>query len=229
MKIAMWSGPRNLSTALMYAFGCRTDFQAWDEPFYAAYLKETGIDHPMRKEVLAMHETDANVVSKCIQETGGNVFLKLMGFHMCPGFPFDWAEDCVHAHLIRHPALVVASYVAKREKPSLRDIGFEHQVALFEQFPGPVIDSATIRENPEKALNSLCSALDVPFTSDMLHWQKGAKPFDGVWAQHWYNAVHQATGFSGVEKALPELHGSAAALVEQALPFYERLRAKAIT
>ena len=229
MKIAMWSGPRNLSTAMMYAFGSRPDFTAWDEPFYAAYLKATGIDHPMRQEVLARDETDANKVSQSICEKTGNIFLKLMSFHMCEGFPFEWADQCVHAHLIRHPARVVASYIAKREKPTLRDIGFEQQAELFGRFPGPVVDSADVRENPEKALNSLCSALGIAFDPMMLNWPKGPKPFDGIWAPHWYNAVHQSTGFAGAEGPLPELDGEAAALAEQAMPFYEMLRAHAIT
>ncbi len=229
MKIAMWSGPRNLSTAMMYAFGNRTDFNVWDEPFYAAYLKQTGIDHPMREDVLAADETDAGAVAARIKAEQGNVFLKLMSFHMCPGFPFDWADDCAHAHLIRHPARVVASYLAKREKPTLRDIGFEQQVALFERFPGPVVDTAAVRENPEKALNSLCSALCMAFDPAMLGWPKGPKPFDGVWAAHWYNAVHQSTGFAGAEGPLPQLTGEAADLVAQALPFYERMKLEAIT
>ena len=229
MKIAMWSGPRNLSTAMMYAFGSRPDFTVWDEPFYAAYLKETAIDHPMREDVLAAYDTDPGDVSKAIIGRGGNVFLKLMSFHMCPGFPFEWAEDCTHAHLIRHPARVVASYLAKREKPTLLDIGFEQQVQLFERFPGPVVDSADVRRNPEKALNSLCSALGLKFDRAMLSWPKGPKPFDGIWAAHWYNAVHQSDGFAEAEGPLPLLDGEASDLVEQAMPFYERLRAEAIT
>lgn len=229
MKIAMWSGPRNLSTAMMYAFGNRPDFTVWDEPFYAAYLNATGVDHPMRDEVLARDETDANKVSQVITQKTGNVFLKLMSFHMCKGFPFEWADHCVHAHLIRHPARVVASYIAKRQKPTLRDIGFEHQVELFERFPGPVVDSADVRENPEMTLNSLCSALGIAFDPAMLSWPKGPKPFDGIWAPHWYNAVHQSTGFAGAEGPLPMLDGEAGELVSRALPFYEKLRAHAIT
>ena len=229
MKIAMWSGPRNLSTAMMYSFGNRVDFQVWDEPFYAAYLKTTGIDHPMRDEVLAANETSAERVSQLIQSQTGNVFLKLMSFHMCPGFPFDWTEGCVHAHLIRHPARVVASYLAKREEPTLRDIGFQQQVELWERFPGPVIDSAVVRRDPEKALRSLCSALGLEFAQAMLSWPKGPKSFDGVWAAHWYNAVHQSTGFAGEEGPLPTLNKSASLLVQQAMPYYERLRDHAIT
>lgn len=214
---------------MMYSFGNRTDFKVWDEPFYAAYLKATGTDHPMREDVVAAYDNDPRTVSKQIMNETGNVFLKLMSFHMCPGFSFDWAEHSVHAHLIRHPARVVASYIAKREQPNLRDIGFEQQLELYKKYPGPVIDSAAVRRSPEKSLRSLCSALGLNFDPDMLSWPKGPKPFDGIWAPHWYNAVHQSSGFAGEEGPLPVLHDTAAQLVEQAMPFYEELRRNAIT
>ena len=134
MKIAMWSGPRNLSTAMMYAFGTRADFAAWDEPFYAAYLAATGLDHPMRDEVIAAGETDPEKVAAALRgPVPGNVrhwYQKHMAMHMLPGFPLDWAEDCVNVHLIRHPARVIASYSEKRESPTLDDIAFRQQAEL---------------------------------------------------------------------------------------------------
>ena len=224
----MWSGPRNLSTAMMYAFGNRVDFAAWDEPFYAAYLKATGIDHPMRDEVIAAHETDpARVAARCvgpIQDGKPHFYMKHMPFHMVDGFPLDWAKDCVNVHLIRHPARVVASYVAKRENPVMRDIGFEEQTRLFEVLPGPVVDSADIRRDPEGMLRKLCDAIGLEFDPAMLAWEAGPKPFDGAWAPHWYGAVHRSTGFAGAEGPLPVLEGAAADLVEAALPHFERLR-----
>ena len=229
MKIAMWSGPRNLSTAMMYAFGNRADFSVWDEPFYAAYLARTGLDHPMREDVLAADETNPEIVSQKITLSTGNLFLKLMSFHMCSGFPINWAEECSHIHLIRHPARVVASYSVKREDPSLEDIGFAQQVALYERFPGPVVDSADIRRDPEGVLRKLCASIDLPFDPAMLTWQAGPKPFDGVWASHWYDAVHRSEGFAGPEGPLPVQTGAAADLVHAALPHYEALRAVALT
>ena len=224
----MWSGPRNLSTAMMYAFGNRADFAAWDEPFYAAYLKATGIDHPMRDEVIAAHETDpARVAARCvgpIPDGKPHFYMKHMPFHMVDGFPLDWAKDCVNVHLIRHPARVVASYVAKRENPLMRDIGFEEQARLFEVLPGPVVDSADIRRDPEGMLRKLCDAIGLEFDPAMLAWEAGPKPFDGAWAPHWYGAVHRSTGFAGAEGPLPVLEGAAAELVEAALPHYERSR-----
>lgn len=229
----MWSGPRNLSTAMMYAFGNRADFAAWDEPFYAAYLKATGIDHPMRDEVIAAHESDqAKVAARCvgpIPDGKANFYMKHMPFHMVDGFPLDWAKDCVNVHLIRHPARVVASYVAKRENPVMRDIGFAEQTRLFEVLPGPVVDSADIRRDPEGMLRKLCDAIGLEFDPTMLAWEAGPKPFDGAWAPHWYGAVHRSTGFAGAEGPLPVLEGAAAELVEAALPHYQRLREVALS
>lgn len=232
MKIAMWSGPRNLSTAMLYAFGCRPDFAAWDEPFYAAYLKATGIDHPMREHVLQAHETDASVVAAdCagpVPDGKEHWYMKHMGFHMCEGFPLDWAEDCVNIYLIRHPNRVIASYVAKRENPTMRDIGFEQQLEIFERFPGPVIDSGDIRRAPDEAIGWLCAEIGLRFDQQMLSWRKGPKPFDGVWAKHWYGAVHASDGLSpGSEGDLPDLESDAKHLAQKALPMYQEMRAKA--
>ncbi len=227
MKIAMWSGPRNLSTAMLYAFGNREDTAAWDEPFYAAYLSATGIDHPMRDEVIRAHETDPVAIAEKISGPipGGKAhwYMKHMPFHMVDGFPLDWAEGCVNVHLIRHPARVVASYVAKRERPSLRDIGFEQQVEVCERLPGPVLDSDDIRRDPEGMLRRLCDRIGLSFDPAMLAWPAGPKPFDGAWAPHWYGAVHRSTGFAGAEGPLPKLEGEAAKLADAALPFYERM------
>ena len=229
MKIAMWSGPRNLSTAMLYAFGNRPDFAVWDEPFYAAYLNETGIDHPMRDEILVAHQRDAGMVSEriagAVPDGKAHWYMKHMPFHMVDGFPLDWAKACVNVHLIRHPARVVASYVAKRENPSLRDIGFTEQVAIFERFPGPVLDSDDIRQDPEALLRKLCDLIGLEFSDAMLRWPAGPKSFDGAWAPHWYGSVHRSNGFAGAEGALPVLAGASQDLVEAALPSYEKLYA----
>jgi hypothetical protein len=233
MRIAMWSGPRNISTAMMYAFGNREDFAAWDEPFFAPYLAATGVDHPMRDEIVAAHETDpVNVAAACagpIPDGKAHFYMKHMPHHMIRSFPLDWARDCVNVHLIRHPARVVASYVAKREKPTLSDIGFARQTELFERFQGPVLDSADIRDDPEGMLRKLCEAIGLDFDEAMLAWPSGPKPFDGVWAAHWYGAVHGSTGFAGPEGPIPSLSGDEAALAEAALPHYEALAARRIT
>ncbi len=223
MKIAMWSGPRNLSTALMYSFGKRSEFKIWDEPFYGAYLAATGLDHPMRSEVMAACPTDPQDVADQIVARGDGLFLKLMGFHMLDNFPLEWAEDFTHIHLLRHPARVIASYSAKREKPTRADIGFDAQLSLFRRFPGPVISSFDIRQNPEGMLAKLCAAIDLPFDPSMLSWPTGPKSFDGVWAPHWYDAVHRSSGFAAAEGELPELNADQAALLADVLPVYREM------
>lgn len=235
MKIAMWSGPRNLSTAMMYSFAARGDCAVVDEPFYAAYLQATGIDHPMRWEVIDSQPTDPqDVVDDCIGliPQGQSLFYqKHMTLHMIPEFPRDFMRALTNVFLIRHPARVVASYAKKREGPTLIDIGFVQQAELFDQVAQDlghaplVIDSADIRANPSAALQGLCAALKIPFTDKMLHWEKGPKPYDGVWAPHWYNAVHKSTGFEDPEGPLPDLPAEYARLVDQALPFFDKLTA----
>lgn len=235
MRIAMWSGPRNLSTAMMYAFAARGDCAVWDEPFYAAYLAATGLDHPMRDEILAAHEADPDkVAAACsgpIPQEQSLFYQKHMTVHMIPGIDRGFMRDCVNVFLIRHPARVVASYAKKREDPSLADIGFVQQAELFDEVSGwlgrapVVVDSLDIRANPRQMLHKLCDAVDIPFTEKMLTWPAGGHPSDGVWAPHWYGAVHRSTGFGEPEGPLPDLSPEYQALVDQALPHHERLAA----
>lgn len=230
MRIAMWSGPRNISTAMMYAFANRADCAAWDEPFYAPYLAETGLAHPMAAEILAQHETNPDIVAqRCLGPIPGDkahFYMKHMPLHMLPQFPLDWADSCVNVHLIRHPARVVASYSAKRENPTLADIGFAQQVAFFQRFPGPVLDSADIRENPGGMIQALCAEIGLAFDPNMLVWPAGRRSFDGIWAAHWYHQVHKSTGFAGAEGPMPALEGESAALAQAALPYYHALAAQ---
>ena len=234
-RIAMWSGPRNLSTAMMYAFAARGDCAVWDEPFYAAYLKATGLDHPMKAEVIAGGEPDpARVAQAClgpIPAAQRLFYQKHMTLHMIPEFDRGFLRGLTNVFLIRHPARVIASYAQKRENPNLSDIGFVQQAELFDQVadfsgrPPLVIDSADIRDNPRVMLSKLCAALDIPFADKMLRWPAGPKPFDGVWAPHWYNAVHASKGLDAPEGPLPDLTAKAAALCDLALPYYDRLAA----
>lgn len=233
MRIAMWSGPRNLSTAMMYAFAARGDCAVVDEPFYGAYLNATGIDHPMRKEVIASQSCDPVKVARELQGPIAQplYYQKHMTLHMIPQFDRSFMRGLTNVFLIRHPARVVASYARKREAPMLADIGFVQQAELFDQVAGwlghapLVIDSVDIRADPEIALNRLCTALGVAYTPKMLHWDKGPKPYDGVWAPHWYGAVHGSTGFEDAEGHLPDLTGPFADLAEAAMPHYLKLRA----
>ena len=238
MRLAVWSGPRNLSTALMYSFAARGDCAVWDEPFYASYLAATGIDHPMREEVMAAGECDpAEVARACAGPTPGGAplfYQKHMTLHMVAGFDRGFMGECVNVFLIRHPARVVASYSAKRESVTLDDLGFTQQADLFDEVADAsgevpvVVDSSDIRADPAGVLARLCAAVGVDFTERMLRWPTGGNASDGVWAPHWYGAVHRSSGFDGAEGPLPELAGEAADLVARSLPSYERLSAHAI-
>ncbi|SIO49323.1 hypothetical protein SAMN05444722_2658 [Rhodovulum sp. ES.010] len=233
MHIAMWSGPRNLSTAMMYALAARGDCAVWDEPFYAAYLRLTGLDHPMRHEIIAAGETDpARVAARLAGPVPGgraHFYQKHMCQHMIDGVPRDWMDDVTNVFLIRHPARVLASFAAKYEAAGLADIGFVQQAELFDRVAQRtgitpiVIDSADIRANPEPMLHKLCSALDIGFTPAMLSWPAGGHAEDGVWAPVWYGAVHRSTGFAGPEGPLPDLAPDYARIAEAARPYYDQL------
>ena len=234
MRIAMWSGPRNLSTAMMYSFASRPDFAVVDEPFYAAYLARTGLDHPMRAEILASQSQDPDVVAKAllgsVPAQKPHFYQKHMTQHMIDGIPRDWMSDVVNVFLIRHPARVVASFGAKYENPTLTDIGFLQQEELYDQVKASggnpiVIDSSDIRRDPDTMLRRLCDAIGLAFDPAMLTWPAGGHPDDGVWAAHWYGSVHASTGFAPAEGPLPDLPPDRAELAARALPSYEKLAA----
>ncbi|MBL4929077.1 HAD family hydrolase [Tabrizicola sp. KVB23] len=231
----MWSGPRNLSTAMMYSFAGRGDCAVWDEPFYAAYLKATGIAHPMADQVISAGIADpARVANAClgaIPDGKPLFYQKHMTLHMIAGFDRSFMAGLTNVFLIRHPARVIASYSKKREAPTLADIGFVQQAELFDQVADRlgaaplVVDSADIRATPRETLGRLCAALGIPFAEGMLRWPAGPKPYDGPWAPHWYNAVHASTGFDEPEGPLPTLPDAYRALSDRALSYYERLAA----
>jgi hypothetical protein len=230
----MWSGPRNISTAMMRSFENRSDTAVVDEPFYAAYLARTGLDHPMREEVLASQPTDWRAVERMLlgpSPDGAPIFYqKHMTHHMLPEFETGWMEACRNVFLIRRPHDVVASYVEKHSAISLVDIGVVRQAELFEQEAErlgrapPVIDSADISAAPEPMLRGLCAAIGIPFSERMLSWPKGRRKSDGVWAPAWYDQVEQSTGFIPRARGVPpRLPKDLAAIAEQAHPYFERL------
>jgi len=230
MRIAMWSGPRNLSTAMMYAFGNRPDTAVWDEPFYAAYLAVTGLDHPMRAEILKAGDPDPKrVATRClgpIPEGKSVFFQKHMTHHMLPDFPLGWLENATSIFLIRRPDRVIASYHAKRENPTLDDLGFRQQADIYARLNAQnpvVIDSDDILKAPDPALRALCKAINLPFSPAMLHWPSGGHADDGAWAKHWYGSVHHSTGFTKRVSPPPKLTTEGATLCKQAQPYYDQL------
>jgi hypothetical protein len=235
LRLAMWSGPRNISTAMTRAFGNRGDCAISDEPFYAAFLAESGADHPLRAETLASQPTDWCEVAAAMAgpAPGGEPiwYQKQMCHHMLPGFGLDWMHACTNAFLIRAPEQVLASYAKKRVEPTLADIGVETQVALFERVADrlgaapPVIDGNDVLADPEATLTALCDAVGVAFTPRMLAWPAGRRASDGAWAPAWYDAVERSTGFGppGAPVAIGDLPPALRIVAEQARPFYERL------
>ncbi len=233
----MWSGPRNISTAMMRAFENRPDTAVVDEPFYAAYLAATGLDHPMRDEVLAAQPTDWRVVADRLLvpvPAGRTIFYqKHMTHHMLPQVGLDWMAQCRNAFLIRPPEQVLASYTVKRAEVTLEDIGLVRQAELFEREADrlgaapPVIEGADVLANPHAALGALCAALDIPFSERMLAWPAGRRPTDGVWAPAWYDAVERSTGFEAPRRmaAMADLDGATRKIAEAARPYYQRLAA----
>ncbi len=234
MRIAMWSGPRNLSTAMMYSFGARDDCAIWDEPFYAAYLAATGLDHPMRAAVIQAGEVSAKIVAgRCVGDIPGGrpvFYQKLMTQHMLPEFDQGWLDKMTNVFLIRHPAKVMQSYARKRESPTLDDIGFVQQEALFNQVADStgiapiVVDSDDILAEPAIKIEKLCAAIGLPFQAQMLNWPKGPHKDDGAWALHWYKSVWQSNGFSTKALAEPDITGLDAAILDRAMQSYETLR-----
>ena len=204
LNLAMWSGPRNLSTALMRSFANREDIiEVIDEPFYASYLKESNKKHPMYKEVLNSQESNWKIVAEnCLKKDGtGICYQKHMVQHILPNFEKKWILKCVNCFLIREPKEVVSSFLKKWPEGDFEDFGFIDQINLFNYIKNEtgmtpaVIDAADLRDSPETYLPRLCSKLDISWDPRMLQWDAGLKPYDGIWASHWYPSVNSSTGF----------------------------------
>jgi hypothetical protein len=224
----MWSGPRTVSTALMRAWENRPDTVVVDEPLYAFYLDRTGLDHPGRDEVIASQPTDWRVVLDRL--TAGPLppgvtvgYAKHMTHHLLPEVDRAALAPLRHAHLIRDPRELLASYARVRTEPTLADLGIVQQAEIFEAFGGPVVDSRDLLAEPAGILGALCAALDVPFDDRMLSWPAGPRASDGVWAPYWYASVHSSTGFAAYRPPASPLPARLEPLAERCLPYFERL------
>ena len=238
VRIAMWSGPRNISTAMMRAFGARRDCAVVDEPFYAAYLVATGLIHPMRAEVIASQPTDWREVADSLvgpPPQGQRIFYqKHMTHHMLPRFGRDWCDHVVNAFLIRAPEAVLMSYSQKRDDFTLDEIGLPAQAELFDRAADrlgrapPVIESQDVLADPPGLLAALCEACGVPFDPAMLSWPPGRRETDGVWAPVWYQAVERSTSFAPprAEAGFDDLPDPLKPIAAAARPIYDRLAAR---
>ena len=229
VRVAMWSGPRNISTALMRSFGARPDTLVVDEPLYAHYLAVTGLEHPARDEVLASQPVDwADAVAGLLAPlpAGTRVhYQKHMAHHLLPEVGRDWLGKVSNAFLIRDPAHVVASYAKVRGEPTLTDLGYAQQVEIFRAYGGPVVDAADLLRDPPTVLSGLCAALGIAYDEAMLTWPPGRRETDGVWAPHWYASVERSTGFAPYDPAPAVVPDRLRWLVDAARPYYAELAA----
>lgn len=214
--IAMWSGPRNISTAMMRAFENRPDTIVVDEPFYAHYLLKTGYNHPMRDEVINSQSSNWNKIAKRLTSQIPNDkdvwYQKHMAQHNLPNYSLDWTQNIFNCFLIRDPKEVIHSYSKKFELTSPEQIGFPQQLELFNKLKNLhqnslpiVIDSKDILLNPKRMLNNLCTQLEIPFFDEMLNWPKGPRSTDGIWSKHWYKNVEASSCFNKYSPKIVEL------------------------
>ncbi|HWT12661.1 MAG TPA: HAD family hydrolase [Allosphingosinicella sp.] len=234
----MWSGPRNLSTAMMRSFGNRADTFVSDEPFYGAYLATSGAAHPMREAVIAAMDCGWRSVARTLAgpvPDGSPIwYQKHMWHHMVGPVGYDDFAGFTHAFLIRDPERMIASYLSKRETAAFADFGLERQAEFFGREADrlgrapPVVDAGDVLSDPERTLAALCGRLGIAFDPAMLSWPAGRRATDGPWAPHWYQSVEASTGFAAPEEAPAELPDDARRLAERCRPYYERLAAHRI-
>src|SRR6184192_4313390 len=233
IRIAMWSGPRNISTAMMRAWGNRPDTLVVDEPFYAFYLKVTGKEHPGADEVMATGETDwRKVVERLtgpIPEGKCVFYQKQMTHHLLPEVDREWIGAMTNCFLIRDPREVIASYIKKQGGPTLEDLGFVQQEEIFDWVRArtsatpSVVDARDVLENPTQILGLLCDAVGVAFNESMLSWPSGLRETDGIWAKHWYGEVAESTSFQPYQPKHNEVPGRLREIYERCRECYERL------
>ena len=233
-RIAMWSGPRNISTAMLRAWENRVDTWVVDEPLYAHYLTRVRVTHPGVEEVMAHHETDWQAVVAAltgpIPHDRAIRYQKQMAHHWLPHLRGDWVLSLTNAFLIRHPAEMLPSLHAKMGLPTLSDTGLPQQVEIFRFVRArtgrtpPVLDAEDVLLDPRVSLSGFCEEVGVPFSERMLAWPPGRRPTDGVWAKHWYEAVERSTGFEPYRPRDREVSPELEPLLAKCMPYYEELR-----
>ncbi len=235
-RICLWSGPRNISTTLMYSFAQRSDCKVYDEPLYAFYLKNTNADvyHPGAEDVLKSQENDGN---KVIEIMMGNheksvVFFKNMTHHLL-NLDRAFMKDVVNVILTRDPKEMIPSFDNVIANPSIKDIGYADHTELVEYFeleniPYIVLESKKVLLNPEKVLRIFCKKANIPFEESMLSWEAGARPEDGIWAKYWYGNIHQSTGFMEYKAKTEPFPEHLKPLLKECLPHYEKLEKLAL-
>lgn len=233
LRLAMWSGPRNISTALMRSFENRPDTWVIDEPLYAHYLLRTGLDHPGRDEILDSMENDweklTTHLTGPIPENKTVWYQKHMTHHYCFDYNDDWLENVTNCFLIRQPEEVIVSFLQRFRLEDWEQIGFPQQIRIFHRIMEKtgripiVIDSNDILKDPEKILTHLCSELNIPFMDQMLKWPEGTRDTDGIWGKHWYGNVVKTTGFAPYKERNAVVPTEYHKILEKCIPIYEEL------
>ncbi len=235
-RIAMWSGPRNISTALMRSFDNRPDCFVTDEPLYGHFLMETGYNHPGREEILRSQKTNWSDVTV---ELCGAIpyhksvwYQKHMAHHLTENIDFSWTKSLTNCFLIRHPKDVITSFVKKFELNSERQLGFAQQKELFDwlssetDFTPPIIEAKEITKNPKQVLTWLCEKLNIDFFESMLSWKKGNRETDGIWAKYWYENVEESSGFMPLSQNKNDIPKQWETIYAESLEIYEYLLSK---
>jgi hypothetical protein len=235
LRIAMWSGPRNISTAMMRSFGSRPDTAVIDEPLYAHYLQYTGVAHPGRDAIIASQESDWHKVAATLTGPvpGGRAiwYQKHMAHHLLPVIGRDWLDALTHGFLVREPDEMVSSLLRTFPGAGLADTGLPQQCEIFDRVADrlgrapPVVLASDVLKDPVAQIEALCDALRIPYLREMLAWPAGRRDTDGAWAPHWYAAVDASTGFEPYRRRTVELDDAAQRLVDECRPWYEKLYA----
>ena len=235
-RICMWSGPRNVSTAIMYAFAQRADTRVVDEPLYAHYLRVSGAQHPGREEILATMDPDGErvvgetILGPCDYEV---LFIKNMAHHLVD-LDLGFLTELTNIFLIRDPFEMLPSLINQIPQPTLYDTALGTQAELLQRLfkagqNPPILDSKELLLNPERVLNQLCDRIELPFESGMLSWPPGPRQEDGVWAKHWYHNVHKSTAFQEYRAKTAPFPEPLKPLLEECQPVYDELYSTAIS
>ena len=233
MKIACWSGPRNISTALMRSWSSRDDTFVIDEPFYAYYLKETQKKHPMREKIINQYPSDYNeIVNYLISDIPNkkNIwYQKHMSHHLIDLSNINWIKECENCILLRHPKEVINSYTAKNNLNNVLELGYPQQFEIVKFLKQSnkkfkIIESADLLKNPKEILSSWCKSIDIEFDEAMLHWGKGSHQNDGIWGQHWYDNVINTSGFQEYQKKDISIENKYVSIYNESMEYYTYLK-----
>lgn len=236
IRVNLWSGPRNISTAIMYSFAQRSDTVVVDEPLYGYYLAHTNADeyHPGADEVIRNMETDGEKVVRMMQGTFEKpvVFFKQMTHHLA-NLDYSFMTGMINILLTRDPREMLPSFATDIQKPEMKDVGYLAQLRLYDSLaeigqPPIVLDSKQVLMTPEATLLKLCSAIGIPFDEAMLSWEKGGRPEDGIWSKHWYHNVHDSKGFKPYQPKPGPFPEDLKPLLDECMPIYQRLRVLSI-